>query len=107
MVAEPSNSQQEAYLNVPRFMALRMLMGLRDSSVPGSQTVPTLSAAFPKCFQRRQPEGEEVVLIKSSLCFPGTGASSRCLLLGVRSQSAQIQKQASLPSDTNLPSWEL
>lgn len=29
---------------------------------------------FPKCFQRRQPEGEEVVLIKSSLCFPGTGA---------------------------------
>lgn len=42
---------------------------------------------IPKCFQRRQPEGEEVVLIKSSLCFPGTGAFHRCLL-GSSSHSA-------------------
>lgn len=53
---------------------------------------------FPQCFQRRQPEGEEVVLIKSSYCFPGTGASRRCLLLGACLRVWQIQKQACLPS---------
>lgn len=50
-----------------------------------------------KCFQRRQPEGEEVVLIKSSLCFPGTGVLSRCLLLGACSQSA-ANTEAGFPS---------
>ena len=47
-----------------------------------------LQLLIPKCFQRRQPEGEEVVLIKSSLCFPGAGAFHRCLLLGSSSHSA-------------------
>lgn len=57
----------------------------------------TARILFAQCFQRRQPEGEEVVLIKSSPCFPGTGAFCRCLLLGSVCKSV-ANTEAGLPS---------
>lgn len=59
---------------------------------------------FPKCFQRRQPEGEEVVLIKSSLCFPGTGAFADVCCQERVHRVSKYRSRLSFPSDTNLPS---